>query len=56
MVENKTCPICKSELYEKERETTGGTFISIRCSNPNCGYYNYKTIPVNFNQGYTIAG
>ena len=49
------CPICGAELYEKDRrETTGGTFISIRCSNLNCGYYNYKIIPVNFNQGYTI--
>lgn len=44
-----TCSICGSELYEKSRnETTGGTLISIRCSNPECGYFDYKTIPVNF--------
>jgi hypothetical protein len=43
-----TCPICKSELYEKERrELTTGTFISIRCANPGCGYFDYKTLPVN---------
>jgi len=35
-----TCPICKSDLYEKDRRNiTGGTFIAIRCSNPNCGYF-----------------
>ena len=57
MIENKTCPICKSNLYEIDRrEETGGTFISIRCSNPNCGYFNYKTIPVNFSRGLTISG
>jgi hypothetical protein len=44
-----TCPICGSELYEKDRsETTGGTFISIRCSKEGCIYFDYKTIPVNF--------
>ena len=49
-----TCPICKSDLYEKEkRETTEGTFISIRCSNLNCGYFDYKTIPVNFYEKVT---
>lgn len=51
-----TCPICGSDLYEKERiEKTEGTFISIRCSNFKCGYFNYKTIPVNFNQRYTAT-
>lgn len=44
-----TCPICGSDLYEQNRsETTSGTFISIRCTNKNCNYYNYKIIPVNF--------
>lgn len=43
-----TCPICKSKLYEKERkETTSGTFISIRCTNTSCDYFDYKTLPVN---------
>jgi len=53
-----TCPICKSDLYEKNRnETTGGTFISIRCSNPNCGYFDYRTLPINsFGTNVTIAG
>lgn len=52
------CPICGADLYEKNRnETTGGTFVAIRCSNPNCGYYNYKTIPINFyGTRTTIAG
>ena len=49
-----TCPICKSNLYEKDRrETTGDTFITIRCTNPTCNYYDYKTIPVNF--GHTLT-
>ncbi len=49
-----TCPICDSDLYEQNRnETTGGTFISIRCSNSKCNYYNYKTIPVDF--GHTLT-
>lgn len=44
-----TCPICGSDLYEKDRrEITVGTFISIRCTNPRCNYYDYKTIPINF--------
>ncbi len=43
-----TCPICGSDLYEQNRnETTGGTFISIRCAKLDCGYYDYKIIPVN---------
>jgi len=52
-----TCPICKSDLYEKDRRnTTGGTFIAIRCSNPNCGYFDYRTLPINsFGIGTTIA-
>ena len=51
-----TCPICGSKLYEQSRnETTEGTFISIRCSNPTCGYFNYKTIPVEFHTNYTIS-
>lgn len=42
-----TCPICGGSLYEKERrETTTGTFICIRCSNPSYGYFDYKTIPI----------
>lgn len=49
------CPICKSDLCEKDRrKMTGGTFISIRCSNPDCQYYDYKTIPPNL-QG-TVTG
>ena len=49
------CPMCGSELYEQNRdERTGGTFISIRCSNKECNYYNYKQIPVKF-EG-TITG
>ncbi len=51
-----TCPICGSELVEKDRNnTTGGTLISIRCSNKNCGYFNYETIPVEFSTDYTIS-
>jgi len=52
-----TCPICKSDLYEKDRRNiTGGTFIAIRCSNPNCGYFDYRTLPINsFGIGTTIA-
>ncbi len=52
------CPICNSELYEKDRrEATGGTFIAIRCSNPNCQYFDYRTIPLNsFGTNITIAG
>lgn len=51
-----TCSICGSDLYEKERrETTEGTFISIRCSNPDCNFFDYRTIPVNFNQNMTIV-
>jgi predicted nucleic-acid-binding Zn-ribbon protein len=43
-----TCPICSSALYEQNRlEITTGTFISIRCTNPSCGYFDYKAIPVN---------
>ena len=43
-----TCPICKSKLYEQERkETTSGILISIRCTNVNCSYFDYKKIPVN---------
>jgi len=51
------CPICNSELYEKDRrEITSGTFIAIRCSNPDCGYFDYRTIPINsFGTGTTIA-
>lgn len=42
-----TCPICGSALYEKDRnERTSGTFITIRCSNSKCNYYDYKTIPL----------
>ncbi len=49
-----TCPICGSELYQKDRrENTSGTFISIRCSNPECGYFDYKTIPVNLHGSIT---
>ncbi len=45
-----TCPKCKSSLIEKNRrETTSGTFIEIRCSNKDCNYFNYKTIPVTYN-------
>ncbi len=45
-----TCPICDSDLYEQNRnELTGGTFISIRCTNKKCNYCNYKIIPVNYN-------
>jgi len=51
-----TCPICGSELVEQNRrELTSGTFISIRCSNKNCGYFDYKTIPVEFPIDYTIS-
>lgn len=51
-----TCPVCGADLFEKERrENTGGTFISIRCSNPDCNYFNYKTIPVNFYGSTTIS-
>lgn len=50
-----TCPICGSSLYEKDRnERTAGTFISIRCSNKSCNYYNYITVPADFNT--TITG
>ena len=50
-----TCPICGSKLYEKDRrETTVGTFISMRCSNKNCGYFDYKTIPVRFDGDYIV--
>jgi len=39
------CPICKVDLYEKNRyETTGGTHIEIRCS--KCNYFDHITIPV----------
>lgn len=41
-----TCPICGSKLYER-KETTAGTFISIRCTNLSCSYFDYKTVPVN---------
>jgi hypothetical protein len=38
------CPICSSELYEKEKmERTSGTFVSIRCTNPECNFFNYET-------------
>lgn len=48
-----TCPICGADLYEKNRrETTGGTFIEIRCS--KCDYYDYKTIPVRYDTTTTI--
>ena len=41
-----TCPICKSSTYEKSRiEQTTGTFISIKCTNPECNYCDYKNIP-----------
>ena len=42
------CPIFSASLYEDERrEVTAGTFISIRCSKPGCGYFDNKTLPVN---------
>lgn len=52
------CPICGSDLYEKEkRENTLGTFIAIRCSNPKCSYFDYKTIPLNsYGTTTSIAG
>ena len=51
-----TCPKCKSNLYEKDRvETTAGTFITIRCSNPECNFYDYKRIPLIFNTGTEIT-
>jgi len=52
------CPICNSDLYEKDRsEVTEGTLIAIRCSNPNCNYFDYKKIPINsFGTGTTFAG
>ena len=43
-----SCPKCNSILYEKDRrELTQGTFIAIRCSNPECNYFDYKTVPIN---------
>lgn len=52
------CPICGSDLYEKERrEQTSGTFIAIRCSNPKCAYFDYKTILSNsYGTTTSIAG
>ena len=48
-----SCPICKSDLYEKyRREQTTGTFISIRCTNPSCNYFDYKTIPIPRRENY----
>jgi hypothetical protein len=39
-----TCPVCSSRLYEKEKmEMVSGTFVSIRCSNPVCNYFDYET-------------
>lgn len=52
---NMACPICSSELYEKNRrEITSGTLIFIRCSNKNCDYFDYRTIPVKF-ENHTIT-
>ena len=49
------CPICNAELFDKERrETTSGTLISVRCTNPNCAYFDYRTIPVDLR--VTITG
>lgn len=48
-----TCPICGSDLYEERTETTGGTFITIRCTNLSCNYYNDKTIPVSLHKTIT---
>jgi hypothetical protein len=46
-----TCPICGSELCEKERrETTSGTLISIRCTDPGCNYFDYKKLATNPNE------
>lgn len=39
-----TCPKCGSKLYEKEKmEMVSGTFISIRCTNPDCDHFDYET-------------
>ena len=46
------CPKCEADLYERNRrETTGGTFIDIRCS--KCDYFDYKTIPVTYDNTTT---
>lgn len=49
-----TCPKCGKDLYEQNRnETTGGTFISIRCT--KCNFYDYKIIPVNLSGTTTVS-
>ncbi len=49
-----SCPICKSKLYEKSRnELTNGTMIEIRCTNKTCNYFDYKNVPVNFENTIT---
>lgn len=45
------CPICKGELYEKNRRiVTGGSFVDVRCR--NCNFFDYRLEPIYTTQTY----